>query len=107
MPKSRIIIILGALIALLPLLGFPHSGESFFQIVAGLSIVRFSVWNNIDRRLKLQAKAHQRVARKAVATPLPEEGAPLQRVTDFYPKTGQLGRRVSDLKRTEPDEPLI
>jgi len=28
-------------------------------------------------------------------------------VTDFYPKTGQLGRRVSDLKRTEPDEPLI
>jgi len=120
MPKSRIIITLGALIALLPLLGFPHSWESFFQILAGLSIILLSVWTTVDKRLKLQAKAQQRAARKvAVPVELPE-GAQLQRVTDFYPKTGQPGRRVSDLKlnelasnrnedpmRSGPDEPVI
>ncbi|MEK7227323.1 MAG: hypothetical protein AAB641_00295 [Patescibacteria group bacterium] len=73
MPKSRIIITLGVLIALLPLLGFPHSWESFFQIFAGLSIALLSVWTNIDRRLKLQAKARERSARKAVSPPQ-EEG---------------------------------
>ena len=76
MPKSRIIITFGVLIALLPLLGFPHSWESFFQIVAGLSIVLLSVWTNIDKRLKLQAKAQQRAARKVVIAPLTETEIP-------------------------------
>ncbi len=64
MPKNRIIIILGVLIALLPLLGFPRSWEAFFQIAAGLSIVLFSVWSTIDKRLTLKAKAQMRQARK-------------------------------------------
>ena len=115
MPKNRIIIILAVCVALLPLVGFPHTWESFFQIFAGLAIVGVSTWSTIDRKLKLQAKAQMRQSRKAIS---PEgELAPVvpaetdefgKRVTDFYPKTGQLGRRASDLKLpiTNPNEPL-
>jgi hypothetical protein len=112
MPKTRVIIVLGLLVALLPVLGFPRSWEVFFQVLAGLSIVVLSVWSTIDRKLKLQAKAQQRQARKAVSpeeldtishTPgvvppvTPDYG---KRITDFYPKTGQPGRRLTDIKPT-------
>ncbi len=60
MPKNRIIIILGLLVALLPILGFPGSWESFFQVTAGLSIVVLLVWATIDKRLTLKAKAQRR-----------------------------------------------
>ncbi len=95
--------------ALLPILGFPNSWEIFFQIFAGLSIVLLSVWASIDRKLSLKAKAQQRQARKiipGVVPPVtPDYG---KRITDFYPKTGQPGRRMSDLQRPiNPDEPLI
>jgi hypothetical protein len=60
MPKSRIILIVGVLIALLPILGFPRVWESIFQVAAGLSIVLLSVWANIDKRLTLKAKAQRR-----------------------------------------------
>ena len=43
MPKSKIILVLGCLIALLPVLGFPHVWEEFFEIVGGLGIVLLSV----------------------------------------------------------------
>jgi hypothetical protein len=109
MPKNRIIIVIGVLIALLPMLGFPHSWESFFQILAGLSIILLSVWSTIDRKLKLQAKAQLRQNRRAtdVSVVTPGVVPPVtptfgKRVTDFYPKTGQPGRRVSDLKPTFP-----
>jgi hypothetical protein len=103
MPKNRIIIILGACVALLPLLGFPKAWESFFQIVAGLSIIGLSVWSTIDRKLSLKAKAQMRQGRKAampevapgVVPPVSEEFG--KRITDFYPKTGQPGRRMSDI----------
>lgn len=103
MPKSRMIITLGVLVALLPALGFPRAWESFFQIFAGLSIVTLSVWAQIDKKLKLQAKAHQRLARKAAengVVPKVPEATPIQgkRITDFYPKTGQPGRRITDIK---------
>ena len=64
MPKSRIIITLGIVIAILPLLGFPRIWESFFQVVTGLSIVLLSVWTNIDKRLSLKAKAQRRQIHK-------------------------------------------
>jgi len=64
MPKSRIIITLGAIIAILPLLGFPRLWESFFQIATGLSIVLLSVWTSIDKRLTLKAKAQRRQIHK-------------------------------------------
>jgi len=64
MPKNRIIIILGLLIALEPLLGFPHFWESFFQVVAGLSIILISIWASIDKRLSLKAKAQRRQIHK-------------------------------------------
>jgi hypothetical protein len=108
MAKSRIIIALGAVIALLPLLGFPHSAESFFQVVTGLAIVGVSVWTRIDKKLTLKAKARARQARREdfVATEAEAEATSedlqLRRATDFYPKTGQRGRRVSDLKLTPP-----
>ncbi len=114
MPKNRIIIILGVLVALLPLLGFPKAWESFFQMFAGVAIVGVSVWSTIDRKISLKAKAQMRQARKTVVTfeagtPLvPEEGPDFgKRVTDFYPKTGQQGRRASDIvKPTNLNEPL-
>jgi len=62
MPKKKVIIMLGFLVALLPLFGFPRAWESFFQIIAGLSIVIASVWATVDRRLTLKAKAHKRQA---------------------------------------------
>lgn len=60
MPKSRIILFIGFLIALLPALGFPHAWESFFQVVAGLGIVALSVMIAIDKRLTQKAKAERR-----------------------------------------------
>ena len=65
MAKSKFIISLGVIIALLPLLGFPHSWESFFQVVAGLSIVGLSVWTKIDKKITLKVKAQKRQAKKA------------------------------------------
>lgn len=113
MPKGRIILVIGVLIALLPILGFPRSWESFFQVFSGLSIVLLSVWSTIDRKLSLKAKAQMRQVRKT-HFPIPPETTPVvgsqfdQRVTDIYPKTGQAGRRLSDLKRSVlDDEPLI
>ena len=64
MPKNRIIITIGVVIALLPVLGFPHSWESFFQVLAGFSIVLLSVWATIDKRLTLKAKAQRRQVHK-------------------------------------------
>jgi len=64
MPKSRVIVTLGAIIALLPILGFPRSWEFFFQIAAGLSIIILSLWANFDRKLMLRAKAQKRHTHK-------------------------------------------
>lgn len=64
MPKSKIILTIGFLIALIPFLGFPYSWESFFEVVGGLSIVGLSVLISVDRRLSLKAKMHKRQARK-------------------------------------------
>lgn len=114
--------VIGAVVALLPVLGFPLAWEAFFQVLAGLSIVGLSVWSTIDKKLSLKAKAQMRQMRKTVTsspdgipgdstTPLvppvtPDFG---KRVTDFYPKTGQPGRRLSDIKPplTSPEEPLL
>ncbi len=60
MPKSRVIPLIGFFIALLPVLGFPHSWELFFQVVGGLSIVLLSVLISIDKRLTRKAKAERR-----------------------------------------------
>ena len=87
MYRSKSIVVLGAIVALLPALGFPRFWEALFQVLAGLAIVGISVWAQIDKKLKLKAKAQLRVARG-------------KRVTDFYPKTGQVGRRATDLRPT-------
>ncbi|OGZ74014.1 MAG: hypothetical protein A2832_02325 [Candidatus Zambryskibacteria bacterium RIFCSPHIGHO2_01_FULL_44_22b] len=75
MPKSRIIVTLGVLIALMPLLGFPRAWESFFQVLAGLSIALLSVWANIDKRLMLKAKAQKRQAHKHLQAQIQAEQA--------------------------------
>lgn len=64
MPKSKIIVTIGVIVALLPILGFPHAWESFFQVVAGFSIVILSVWITIDKRLTLRVKAQRRQIHK-------------------------------------------
>lgn len=64
MPKNKIILTLGFLIALFPMLGFPHAWESFFQVVFGLSIVALSVLISVDRRLSMKARVQKRQARK-------------------------------------------
>ena len=66
MPKNKIILTLGFLIALFPILGFPHSWESFLQVVFGLSIVALSVLISVDRRLSMKARVQKRQARKSV-----------------------------------------
>ena len=73
MPKSRIIVTLGVLIALMPLLGFPRGWESFFQVFAGLAIALLSVWANIDKRLMLKAKAQKRQAYKHLQAQIQSE----------------------------------
>ncbi len=60
MPKNKIIIVLGVLVASFPLLGFPTSWERFFQVLLGLSIVALSMWSTIDKRLTLKARAQRR-----------------------------------------------
>jgi len=55
---------LGVLVALMPLLGFPNVWESFFQVALGLAIVVISVWSTIDKHLTLKAKAQRRQLHK-------------------------------------------
>ena len=111
MHRSKAILILGFLVAVLPALGFPRTWEEVFQVLAGLSIIGFSVWSTIDKKLSLKAKAQLRQARRSVPIPVlptssdqvtPEATLPYtgRRVTDFYPKTGQPGRRTRDLHPT-------
>jgi hypothetical protein len=75
MPKSRIILVIGFFIALLPVLGFPHAWESFFQVVGGLGIVFLSVMIAIDKRLTQKVKAERRLRRRRerMETPAPAE----------------------------------
>jgi hypothetical protein len=60
MPKHRIIIVLGILIALMPIMGFPSKWESVFEVIIGLSIVLVSIWSTIDKKITLRAKAQKR-----------------------------------------------
>lgn len=113
MPKNRIIILLAACVALLPLLGFPKAWESFFQVAAGLAIIIVSVWASIDRKLTLKAKAQMRLRKVAVSVPeeasqveLEELPAYGKRVTDFYPRTGQPGRRMTDINPNLGEEEI-
>ena len=85
MSKKRIIVTIGVLIALLPVLGFPRAWESFFQVLAGLSIVLFSVWATIDKRLTFKAKAQRRQAHK-----LREAELEASRQTDLLTQDEQL-----------------
>lgn len=61
MPKSRIIPVIGFFVALLPILGFPHSWEIFFQVLGGLGIVTLSVLISVDKRLMQKSKAEKRL----------------------------------------------
>ena len=78
MPKNRIIVVFGLLVALLPILGFPRSWESFFQVAVGLSIVLLSVWASIDKRLSLKAKAQRRQIHKRREAEIQKEAAEVQ-----------------------------
>ena len=73
MPKNKIIVVLGVLIALLPIFGFPHTWEAVFQVIAGLGIVLVSVWSTIDRRISLKAKAQRRQLHKNRTAEIVEE----------------------------------
>jgi len=64
MHRSKIIITLGIIVALMPLLGFPHAWESVLQVLLGLSISGLSIWSIIDKRLSLKARARSRQLEK-------------------------------------------
>ena len=66
MPKSKIILTTGFIIAVIPFLGFPYGWESTLEVIGGLSIVLLSIFISIDRRLSLKAKMQKRQARKRV-----------------------------------------
>jgi hypothetical protein len=96
MPKSRIILVIGFLLALLPSLGFPPSWDEFFMVASGLLIVLLSVLISVDRRLTLKAKAEKRVARKRalVTNSITEEVSEPREVTSE--NTVMYGRRATD-----------
>ncbi|MBX4189664.1 hypothetical protein KW785_03705 [Candidatus Parcubacteria bacterium] len=103
MPKSRIILTLGFIVALLPVLGFPHAWESFFQVAIGLGIVLLSVLISVDKRLMQKAKAERREVRRRtqVGEEAPQD-APQpfgRRATDLPVKRRvvKLGRRATDV----------
>lgn len=94
MPKSKIILTLGFLTALLPILGFPHSWESFFEVFLGLSIVLLSVLISVDRRLSIKARVQKRQARKR---------AVVDSNTEVH-----YGRRAGDIELdTETNTPVV
>ncbi len=104
MPKSRIILALGAFIAFIPVLGFPHSWESFFQVGIGLSIVLLSVLISVDKRLNMKAKAQKRQERRkefvdaATAAAIDHPELYGRRSSDKILQTREIGRRASDRK---------
>lgn len=73
MPKNKLIVVLGVVIALQPFLGFPNLWESYFQIVAGALIVLLSIWSSIDKRLTLKARAQRRQIHKRRTREIVEE----------------------------------
>ena len=93
MPKSKIILALGALIALLPFLGFPHAWESVMEVLFGLSIVLLSILISVDRRLSVKARVQKRQARKNILNDSNSEV--------------QFGRRASDKVLTPEGTPAV
>ncbi|NCN08159.1 hypothetical protein GW944_01125 [Candidatus Parcubacteria bacterium] len=73
MHRSKIIITLGIVVAIMPLLGFPHAWESVLQVLLGLSISGLSVWSIIDKRLGLKARARSRQLEKRKALEVTSE----------------------------------
>ncbi len=101
MPKSKIILTLGFIIALLPLLGFPYAWETIFEVIAGLSIVLLSVMISIDKRITLKAKAQRRhVKRKILSEPggmeVPAYGRRASDI-DVNGEKIRFGRRATDI----------
>ena len=64
MSRSRLIVFAGAIVALLPILGFPRAWEAVFQTFVGLSIIGLSIWSTIDKKLSLKARARERAFRR-------------------------------------------
>jgi hypothetical protein len=107
MPKNKIIIILGAFVALLHIVnGLPSRWESLLTIAAGLSIVLLSVLTTVDKKMSQKAKAQKRQARKIVPSDLEEGIMGGRRITDSYPRTGQPGRRASDIPWNDINGPI-
>ena len=82
MPKSKIILAIGCFIALLPVLGFPHAWESFFEVMGGLGIVLLSVLITVDRRMTLRLKAERRHHNRRVNQARVAEGLVEESVID-------------------------
>ncbi|PIP55810.1 MAG: hypothetical protein CO183_02700 [Candidatus Zambryskibacteria bacterium CG_4_9_14_3_um_filter_42_9] len=78
MPKNRIIVVLGVLVALQPFLGFPRVWEMFFQVIVGMLIVILSVWASIDKYLTLKAKAQRRQVYRHKEIEIQEEASEVQ-----------------------------
>jgi hypothetical protein len=100
MPKNKIILTIGFLIALLPVFGFPHSWEVAMQIIGGLSIVFLSVMISVDKRITLKAKAQKRHnKRRALSEPISEEENYGRRATDvdINGEKIRFGRRATDI----------
>lgn len=114
MPKSKIILALGFFIALLPVLGFPHSWESFFQVVSGLGIVMLSIMISVDKRLTQKSKAERRQLRRRtqIDVELGETPAVFGRRASDIPverkRVVRIGRRATDVVEVEKaPEPTV
>lgn len=114
MPKNKVIVILGAFVAILHIVnGLPNNWEAFLSIIAGLSIVLISFLSSWDKRMSLRAKAQKRQQTRKLTEDMQsdeETEVPVargRRVTDRYPVTGQPGRRVSDIPWNDINGPIV
>lgn len=100
MPKNKIILTIGFLIALLPVFGFPHTWEVVFQVIGGLGIVFLSVMISVDKRITLKAKAQKRHnKRRALVEPIGEGANYGRRASDIDAEGNKIrfGRRATDI----------
>lgn len=73
--KNRILLILGAWIALIPFLGFPSSYKSFFIIASGLFVVLLAFLHAREKR-HIQRSLFEMSSKKETVTDVYAESRP-------------------------------
>jgi hypothetical protein len=108
MSKNRIVLIVGALLLLIPLMGFPRTWENFFHIIFGISLVGLSFSVSLRQRVKRtalpkRARNTKEVAKVAVienpvteveTTPMPAKSEEPPRESEPVNKEGHTAEQT-------------